>query len=175
MTTFLIIFLCALIAFGVSVYLVTGSTKKKVQAIIDKAKSLGSTQYIHFAELPIKYWFSNGNRHYPSINNVGDIFIFEDFILVIRKQQFLTARWLKPLVISFRNLNYQLGGIESFAPNKFVYWEQQRKEVQIHLVDKTHSHNTSPVTLRKLDKEKINELKAFEQRTKPVDFSSTNR
>ena len=176
MTIFLIASSCAVVGLWFLSHLVTGWSKKKVQAVVDKATSFGSKQFLHIKEVRIKYWLSNGNKHYPSINNTGDIFIFENFILVIRKQSFLTVTWLKPLLISFQNWNHVLGTpVESLAPKKFIYWEQRRIEVQIHLIDIKHNHITSTLTLPRLTAEQINEIKAFEKRIEPSKFNSTNR
>jgi hypothetical protein len=155
---------------------VSGSNKKNVQVVVDKATSLGSKQFLLIKEVSIKYWFSNGNKHYPSINNTGDIFIFEDFILVTRKQHFFRVTLLKPIVISFKNWSHELGSsVESLTPKKFIYWEQKRMEVQIQLVDPRYNHVASTLTLQQLTAEQINEIKAFEKRIEPINFSSTNR
>src|SRR5215204_4747989 len=164
MTIFLIGSSCALIALWVLSHRVTSSSKKKVYTAIVKATSLGGKQFLHIKEIPMKYWLSNGNKHYPSINNTGDIFIFENFILIIRKQYLLTVSWLKPMVISFQNWSLVLGvPIESLTPKKFIYWEQKRMEVQIQLTDLRHNHITSTLSLHRLTAEQINEIKAFEK------------
>ena len=157
-------------------YLFRGVTNRTVQLIIDRATTLEGNEYYHFKKVPVSYWLRSGNKHYPSINNIGEVFVFNDFILILRKQRFLISHWLKPLVVSHRNLTNALGNsIENYFPKTFSYWEQQRKEVQIHLADRKYSHISVVLTLKELTSEQINNLKSFEKRITPIDLTSTNR
>jgi hypothetical protein len=151
-------------------------SNRTVQLIIERARTLGRNEYYHFKELPVSYWLTSGNKHYPSINNIGEVFVYNDFILVLRKQRFLNSHWLKPLVVSHKNVSNALGNsIESYTPKKFTYWELQRKEVQIQLADRKYSHISVVLTLKELTSEQINNLKSFEKRINPIDFTTTNR
>jgi hypothetical protein len=174
MTVFILASSGLLIVFWFLAHLVSGSNKKKVQAVIDKAMSLGGTQLLHINKVPIRYWLSHGNKHYPSVNNSGSIIVFEDFILVIRKQVFLITTWLKPMVISLENWNIVLGtSVESLIPKKFIYWEKRRMDVEIQLIDRQYNHVTSSLTLQHLTAEQIDQIKAFEKRIKPMNLSSS--
>lgn len=153
--------------------IVSGTRKKTVQSIINRAASLGGKEYINFKDVKISYWLSNGSRHYPSFNNIGDVIIFSDFILITRKQWFIISLWRKPLVISYRNWNQQLGdSVETAIPQKFTYWEQRRNEVQIQLAFRNHKHLSAVLSLKALNVKQINELKSFERRIEPIDFKA---
>lgn len=153
--------------------LVSGTRKKTVQSTINRAVSLEGKEYIYLKDVKIGYWLSNGSRHYPSVNNTGDVFIFSDFILVTRKQWFLFSSWLKPIIISYRNLNQQLvNSAETAIPQKFTYWEQRRNEVQIQLAFRKYKHLSAVLSLKALNVEQINELKSFQRRITPIDFKA---
>ncbi|ULQ55205.1 hypothetical protein KJS94_11185 [Flavihumibacter rivuli] len=140
--------------------------------VVDKATSAGNKLFLYFRDVRIEYLVSNGNKHYPSITNTAEIFIFEDFILVIRKQNLLMVTYLKPVVISGKNWIHKLGSaVESLTPVKFIYWDQRRKEVQIQLIGLQYNHITSTLTLKQLTDEQINEIKAFEKRIELSKFS----
>lgn len=168
-----IFLLCALPILLLLGSLISRTRKKTVQSIINRAVSLEGKEYINLKDVKISYWLSNGSRHYPSINNTGDVIIFSDFILVTRKQWFLFSSWLKPLIISYRNWSQQLGdSVETPIPLKFTYWEQRRNEVQIQLAFREYNHLSAVLSLKALNVEQINELKSFEKRIMPIDFKA---
>lgn len=169
----IIILLSALPVFLVIGSFVSGTRKKTVQTIINRAISSEGKEYMHLKDVKISYWFSNGNRHYPSVNNTGDIFIFRDFILITRKQWFLISYWLKPIIISYGTRIEHLGNfVQTTFPKRFSYWEQRRKEVQIQLGFRKHEHLSAVLSLKELDAEQINQLKSFERRIVPIDFTA---
>src|SRR5215203_2815001 len=174
MSTIIIIILLIFVLLLLTLfYFSRGVGNRTVQSIIDRATTLGENEYSHFKKLPVSYWLTSGNKHYPSINNIGEVLVFNDFILVLRKQRFLNSLWLKPLVVSHKNLTNTLGNtIENYFPKKFTYWDQQRKEVQIQLADRKYSHISVVLTLKDLNSEQINNLKSFEKRITLIDFTS---
>lgn len=144
---------------------ISKSTTKTVQAIVGKIIASEKNEYSHFENVIIGYWFTNGHKHYPSISRPGDLFIFDDFILVVRKQKFLTFGWLIPLIISFEDLKkHQPNTIESAVAKKFIYRDQQRKDVQIELRFVKFAHHAAVLSLKHLTDQQIAQLRDFEQR-----------
>lgn len=151
----------------------SGTRKKTVQTIMNRATSTHGNDYIHLKNVKLSYWFSNGNRHYPSVNNTGDVFIFSDFIVVTRKQWLLISYWLKPIIISYGNRVEQPGQtVETTFPKKFSYWEQRRNEVQIQLGFRKYEHLSAVLSLKELEAEQINQLRSFERRIRPIDLTT---
>ncbi len=153
---------------------IPGLTKEKSQIVLDKAKDIGKNQYSLLSDVSIGFWYSNGNMHYPETSRIGDIFIFQDFIFWARERRLFLTRFA-PTVISFRNLKSVLDpSTENYFPAKFIYWEEKRMEVQIHLASSQYKHITAVLTLKGLNTEQIFEVKAFQSRVKPITPESTN-
>jgi hypothetical protein len=151
--------------------------KNKTQLIINHAISLTRTgKYELFENLKTSFWLMNGGRHYPSMSRKSDVYFFDDFIIVIRKQQFLFFCWLQKFIVSNRPLGVTLGTtIDNYTTSKFIYWTQRRMEVQIQLVDMKYKHISAVLTLSELSDEQIEKIKSFEERIRAVDDLLNNR
>ena len=151
-----------------------GLNKEKAQVVLGKAIAHGSEQYAVLRNVQLSFWYSDGNKHYPETTKITDLFIFHDFIFWARERRMFVKRFI-PTVISFRNLRSALdSSTENYFPEKFIYWEEKRMEVQINLVSSECKHITAVLTLKHLTAEYILKVKAFESRIKPIPLESTS-
>jgi hypothetical protein len=151
--------------------------KNKTQLIINHAISLTRTgKYELFENLKTSFWLTNGGRNYPSMSRKSDVYFFDDFIIVVRKQQFLFFSWLQKFVISNKPLDITFSTtIDNYIPRKFIYWTQRRTEVQIQLADMKYQHISAVLTLTDLSDKQITNIKSFEGRIREVEDLKNNR
>jgi hypothetical protein len=141
-------------------------TNHKIQLVIQHAISINASgKYDLFENLKTKFWLTNGGRHYPSKSRESFVYIFDDFILVVRKQQLLFFTWFQKFIISNKAIRMEPGiAMDSYTPAKFTYWTELRKEIQINLADTKAKHISAVFTLMALSNETVEKIKSFEER-----------
>ncbi|MBK7888551.1 MAG: hypothetical protein IPJ86_15110 [Bacteroidetes bacterium] len=110
-------------------------------------------------DIHLTYHVSNGSMMYPSINNSADIYLFDNFMILARRQNFIVQIDFKPTLISKDPIEIQqfLGLIDIDKIEK-VSEAIEKGEFKIHLTALHFNYYKTVLTLKGLTVEQLQQL-----------------
>ncbi len=154
---FLIIPLIVLLLIG---YLVFRAYSRNADALLDRLlKQTAHMTRVDLKNIHLTYHISNGPMMYPSINNSADIYLFDNFMILARRQNFILQIDFKPSVISKDPIEIQqfLDLIDIDKIEK-VSEAIEKGEFKIHLTALHFNYYKTVVTLKGLTVEQLQQL-----------------
>jgi hypothetical protein len=103
----------------------------------------------------------SGYKLYTSINNSCDLYINENYIVIIRRQNLWFVFYFLPMVISNEVKAITINGDKKFVankPDKILIREYKSGEVIIYLSDSTYNQRKIELILRGLTIEQLSYL-----------------
>lgn len=134
---------------------------KRTKTILHKftlqAKSLRPTI---FENIRIRYWEHNGGRIWIFPNNRCDLYLFENCLAIVRRQNFIFKAFFPPLLITHDIVQTmdRFIYLNIYKPEKVIFKRNLNGEVDINLTDPTYKHFKIDITLKGLTQEQTDRL-----------------
>ena len=122
------------------------------------------------------YLVENGLEFYPSINNTADIYLFDNFLAIFRRQNFIFKLHFRPTIISKdpKSIQKLLGFMKVDKFDKLVIKPICMGEIEIHLADQQYKHYKTTIILKGLTEDQTKLLSSIKKWTE-LQTKSTNR
>jgi hypothetical protein len=144
---------------GLCIYL-TFYNKRKQKAtdkFISQANNLRPTV---FQNIKLRYSESSGLKTYIYPSNLCDLYLFDNYLAIIRRQDFVFKVFFAPILITSdiattKNIfNY----LDTYKPDRITFKQIVKGEVDIKLTDMTYKHYVTDITLKGLTEEQTTQL-----------------
>lgn len=136
------------------------SYQKALHALLYQTNHL---PHIRIQNIRVSYLVENGSKQYPSINNTADIYVFNDFLIVYRRQNLVFKFHYKPYLVGNATTSLNLPGVSSNKPDEIII--NSSSEIQIKVTDPVHKHYQTKLTLSGLSREEADHLLPIKQWT----------
>jgi len=140
---------------------------KRARSTIDKfilqASGLRPTV---FQNIKLRYTEKSGLKNYIYPNNHCDLYLFDNYLAIIRKQNFGFKIFFAPVMLTcdITTTKKIFDYLKIYKPNKIIFKQNIKGEIDIKLSDDTFKHYSIDITLKGLTTEQTNQLekiKAF--------------
>lgn len=159
--TILIFFATFIFVVLVTIYIFLTFYNKKTLAARDEFISqTGTLMPTVFQNVKLRYWTTNGARTVISPNNHCDLYLFDNYLAIFRRQDFIFKVFFAPvlltsdLVTTKNNFNY----LDCFKPEKIHFNQLMNGQVDIKLKDPIYKHWKIDITFKELTSEQIKQL-----------------
>ena len=156
--TFIFIFLA-----GIAIYLFFFN--KKTQSLRDKFfKQTNDFKPTVIKNIKLRYWTTRGTSTYTktqiSPNNKCDIYLFDNYLAIIRRQDFIFKAFFAPVIITSDaiNLKSTFDYLEIHKPTLIHFSSIKKGEIEIKLPDPIYKTVRIDITLQGLTNEQTNQL-----------------
>jgi hypothetical protein len=132
-------------------------TLAKTDRFISQAGTLMPTV---FQNVKLKYWTTKGTRTMISPNNHCDLYLFENSLAIVRRQDFIFKVFFAPVLLTpdikaTKNIfNY----LDCYKPDYIHFNEIIKWQIDINLKDPINHHRTIDITFKELTNEHITKL-----------------
>ena len=157
-STFFAIFIFIVL---VGLYIFLTFYNKRSQTVIDKfigqASGLRPTV---FQNIKLRYSETSGLKTYIYPNNRCDLYLFDNYLAVVRRQDFVFKVFFAPILLTSDiestkdNFNY----LDTYKPDRITFNQIVKGEVDIKLTAPKHKHYKTDITLKGLTKEQTTQL-----------------
>lgn len=146
----------ALFYFAGSIYFYFHNNENniKVEKFLNIANELNP---IVFNDIKLRYWKSRGTRTEISINSICDLYLYDESLVLVRRQNFILKMIFAPVVITsnIAKSKNDFPNLESYLPSSFVLNSYKRGELEIKL----QGSYRIDITLKGLTTEQIDKLR----------------
>lgn len=150
----------------VGIYIFLTFYNKRSQAAIDKfiGQASGLKPTI-LKNIKLRYSETSELKTYIYPNNCCDLYLFDNFLAVFRRQDFVFKVYFAPILMSSdiastkNNFNY----LHTFKPDRITFNQFIKGEVEIKLTDPKHKHFTTNIILKELTNEQISQLEKIKK------------
>lgn len=146
---------------GVGLYIYFTFHNKRTQLVINKfinqAKDLKPTV---FRNVKLDYAEIGGLRKQMYINNSCDLYLFDNALAIIRRQDFIFKVFFAPILLTpdITTTKNDFQYLKTYKPNLITFKQVIKGEVDIKLTDPIYEHYTTEITLQGLTNEQLNQL-----------------
>ena len=132
-------------------------TKKITNRFLEHANKLNP---IVFRNIKIRYWSNSGLKTYVYPNNYCDIYLLDDSLAIIRRQNFILKVFFRPILLTSDttatkiSFNY----LDTYKPDNIFFKQTVKGEVDIKLTDLEHNHFKIYITFMGLTNEQLGQL-----------------
>lgn len=134
---------------------------KRSQTVIDKfiGQASGLRPTI-FQNIKLRYSETSGLKTYIYPNNRCDLYLFDNYLAIIRRQDFVFKVFFAPILltsdITTTKINFDY--LVTYKPDRITYKQIVKGEVDIKLTDQANKHDTKNITLIGLTNEQTAQL-----------------
>ncbi len=155
-------FLAAFSSFVLLVlYIYLSFYNKRSQLLIDNfLKQVSHVKPIFFQHIKIRYSETSGLKTYIFPNNYCDLYLFDNYLAIVRKQHFIFKVLFAPMVLSSNTdtTNSSFNHLKSYKPSQIVFKEVLKGEIDIKINDINNKQYTIDITLKGLTNEQLTQL-----------------
>lgn len=157
MTFFAIFIFIALVGFYIFLTIYNKRSQTAIDKFIGQASGLKPTV---FQNIKLRYSETSGLKTYFYLNNRCDIYLFDNFFAIVRRQDFVFKVHFAPILLTSdiattkNNFNY----LETYKPDRITFMQIVKGEVDIKLTDPKYKHYATDITLKGLSEEQTAKL-----------------
>ena len=132
-------------------------TRTATDKFIRQASELAPTV---FKNIKLRYWTTTGPRTQISPNNHCDLYLFDNCLAIIRRQDFIFKVFFAPVLLTSdlattkSNFNY----LDCYKPDHIHFNQLMKGQVDIKLKDPISRHWKIDITFKELTSEQTNQL-----------------
>ena len=110
--------------------------------------------------IKLRYWTTNGARTMISPNNHCDIYLFDNSLAIVRRQNFIFKVFFAPVlvtsdIISTKNIfNY----LTVYKPDRINFNQVLKDQIDIKLKDPIYRHYKIDITFKELTSEQLTQF-----------------
>lgn len=158
----IITFFATFILIGlVGLYIYLTFYNKRTRTAIDKfIGQVSGLRPTVFQNIKLRYSETNGLKTYIYLNNRCDLYLFDNYLAIIRNQDFVFKVNFAPILLTSdivttkKVFNY----LDIYKPDRVIFKQIAKGEVDIKLTDPTYKHYSTDITLKGLTNEQITQL-----------------
>ena len=115
---------------------------------------------VTFYDVNLRYWRTNGSRTMISPNNRCDLYLFDNCLAIVRRQNFIFKVIFAPVLITpdpsamENDFNY----LDCYKPGYIHFNQFMKGQVDIKVRDQTYRHSKIDITFKGLTSEQIKQL-----------------
>ena len=144
---------------GIHIYLnfYNKRSRSATEKFIKQASELRPT-VIH--NIKLRYWTTSGHRSQVYPNNHCDLYLFNNYLAIVRRQDFIFKIFFSPILLTsdIATTKNMFDYLEIYKPDSITFKQIVKGEVDIKLTDPIYKHNTIDITLKGLTNEHMNKL-----------------
>jgi len=132
-------------------------TRTATDRFIRQANELSPTV---FKNIKLRFWTISGLRTQISPNNYCDLYLFDNCLAIVRRQDFIFKIFFAPvlLISEIATTKIVFDCIDTYKPDRITFKQIVKGEVDIKLTDRIYKNYTIDITLKELTNEQINQL-----------------
>ncbi len=134
---------------------------KRSQTAIDKfiGQASGLRPTI-FQNIKLRYSETSGLKTYIYPNNRCDLYLFDNYLAVIRRQDFVFKVFFAPILLTsdIPTTKNIFSYLDTYKPDRITFKQIVKGEVDIKLTDQASKHYTTNITLKGLTNEQTTQL-----------------
>lgn len=142
-------------------YIFLTSYNKRTRTAIDKfigqASGLKPTV---FQNIKLRYSETSGLKTYIYPNNRCDLYLFENYLSIVRRQDFVFKVFFAPVLLTsdISTTNNIFNYLDTYKPDRITFKQIEKGEVDIKLTDPKFKHYKTEITLKGLTIEQTTQL-----------------
>jgi len=108
----------------------------------------------------LRYWTTNGARTMISPNNQCDIYLFDNFLAIIRRQNFMFKVFFAPVLITsdIASTENIFSYLDVYKPARITFNQIVKGEIDIKIKDPIYRHYKIDITFKGLTSEQLIQL-----------------
>lgn len=129
---------------------------KRTKSAIDRFIGIASElRPLVFQDLRLSYLETSGLKTYPFSNNRCDLYLFENYLAIVRRHDFVFKVFFPPILLSsdVESTKKIFYGLETYKPDRIMFKQKIKGEIAIKLTDPTFQKFSIDITLKGLTKE----------------------
>jgi len=132
-------------------------TKTTTDRFIEQANKLKPTV---FQNIKIRYWTTSGLKTYVYPNNFCDLYLFDNCLAIIRRQDFIFKVFFNPILLTSDTTTTKIlfNYLDTYKPDNIIFKQPVKGEVDIKLTDLEHNHFKIDMTFKGLTNEQLGQL-----------------
>jgi len=113
----------------------------------------------------LRYWITNGFRTIISPCNSCDLFLFENCLCIVRRQNFIIKVLFAPVLIAsdFGVNRTIFNFIDMYKPDSITFKTIIKGEIDIRLKDPSYKYRRIDITLKQLTNEQVYQLEKIKE------------
>jgi hypothetical protein len=113
-----------------------------------------------FQNIKIRYSETNGLKTYIYPNNRCDLYLFDNYLAIIRRSDFIIKVFFPPIVLTsdISTTKNIFGNLETYKPDQLKFKQIVKGEVEIKINDPTYNNYSRDITLKELSNEQTTQL-----------------
>jgi hypothetical protein len=110
--------------------------------------------------IKLRYWTTNGARTMISPNNQCDIYLFDNFLAIVRRQNFIFKAFFTPVLISsdITSTKNIFRYLTVYKPDRIIFNQVAKGQIDIKVKDPGYNHYKIDITFNELTNEQLTEL-----------------
>lgn len=156
--TFFAIFIFIVLV-GLYIYLTfyNKRTRIAIDKFIAQASELRPTV---IQNIKLRYWTTSGLRTQISPNNHCDLYLFDNCLAIVRRQDFIFNVFFAPVLLTsdIATTKSIFQYLDTYKPDRITIKQIVKGEIDIKLTDPTYKHYTTNITLKGLTSEQTTQL-----------------
>lgn len=118
-----------------------------------------------FSNVKLRYWVTNYDKTILSPNNYCELYLFDNYIAIIRRQHFVFNVFFAPVLISsnIEETRIKFNYLHCYKPDYIHFAQHIKGQVDIKLKDPVGKHLKIDITLKSLTDEQISNLERIKK------------
>ena len=149
-----------IVALAVIYFLVKYYNKKNLVAIEGFVSHSSEFKPVLLQNIKLRYWTTNGARTGISPNNNCDIYLFDTFLAIVRRQNFIFKVFFAPVLITsdITSTKSIFSYLTVYKPDRVVFNEVMKGQIDIKIKDPIYRHYKIDITFKELASEQLTQL-----------------
>ena len=110
--------------------------------------------------IKLRYWTTSGGRIMIWPNNNCDIYLFDNFFAIVRRQNFIFKVFFAPVLITSDIINTKniFSYLTVYKPDRVFFNEVMKDQIDIKIKDPIYRHYKIDITFKELTSEQLIQL-----------------
>ena len=149
-----------IVALAVIYFLIKYYNKKNLIVTERFVHQASEFKPVLFQNIKLRYWTTNGARTGISPNNNCDIYLFDNFLAIVRRQNFIFKVFFAPVLITsdITNTKNIFNYLTVYKPDRVIFKEIMKDQIDIKIKDPIYRHYKIDITFKELTSEQLTQL-----------------
>ena len=160
-TNILIFFFSCIMFFLVAIFIFLIYFNRKTKITIDKFLSQAAgLNPKTIKNIRSRYWITSGYRTMASPNNFCDLYVFDNCLGIVRRQNFIFKVFFAPVLITpdIEQTKIIFGYLKAHKPRQIIFNRIIKGQIDIKAIDQTHKYTRIDITFKGLTEAQLDEL-----------------
>lgn len=134
---------------------------RKTRVAIDKfIFQANELKPILFENIKLRYWSTSGQRTQVSPNNHCELYLFDNCLAMVRRQNFVFKVFFAPVIITsdIAKAKGIFNYLDIYKPKRVHFNQILKGEIDINITDPIHQHRRVDITFKELSGEQLTQL-----------------